>query len=93
MLYMSDDGKQVFKTERECCEYEQKIENDRIKKEKLEMERQDRLEAINKKYEELQDLILAYRKDYDVRVERYSMGKSRISSGDWRMSNETAYYL
>lgn len=71
MLYMSDDGKGIFKTEQECCEYEQKIEYERIKKEKVEMERQDRLDAINKKYEDLQRDISEYRKDYGVRLEGY----------------------
>lgn len=65
MKYISDDGK-VFNTEQECCEYERKIETDRIKREKLEMERRDRMDVINKKYKELKDLIYEYRKDYNV---------------------------
>lgn len=32
MRYINDDGK-VFNTEQECCEYEQRIENQRVKKE------------------------------------------------------------
>lgn len=70
MRYISDDGK-VFPTEQECCEYEQKIEQERVKKEKLEMERQNRLDSINKKYEDLQKLILAYQKDYCIRHKPY----------------------
>lgn len=66
MRYISDDGK-VFNTEQECCEYEQQIENDRLRKEKLEMERQNRLDIIDKKYEELQNLLSEYEKDYGER--------------------------
>lgn len=32
MKYISDDGK-VFNTEQECCEYEQRVENQRVKRE------------------------------------------------------------
>ena len=70
MRYISDDGK-VFNTEQECCEYEQHVKNERVKKERLEKERQDRLSAINKKYEELQDLLSEYEKDYGVRQMPY----------------------
>lgn len=70
MKYVSDDGK-VFNTEQECCKYEQKIEDNRLKKEKLEMERLDRLNDIDKKYEELQKLISEYEKDYGVRQRPY----------------------
>lgn len=66
MRYISDDGK-VFNTEQECCEHEQKIELERVKKEKLEKERKDRLATINKKYEELQNLLSEFEKDYGVR--------------------------
>lgn len=67
MLYMSDDKKRVFKTEQECYEYEQHVENQRIKRDQLEMDRQNRLNNINKKYEELQSLIFKYEKDYGIR--------------------------
>lgn len=70
MRYISDDGK-VFNTEQECCEYEQKIEAERVKRDKLEIERQNRLDSINKKYEDLQKEISEYRKDYDTRLEGY----------------------
>lgn len=70
MRYISDDGK-VFNTEQECCEYEQQIENNRQRKEKLEMDRQNRLDDINKKYEELQKLFSEYEKDYGVRQRPY----------------------
>lgn len=66
MRYISDDGK-VFNTEKECYEYEQKIEVERVKRDKLEMERQNRLDSINKKYEDLQEEISEYRKDYGIR--------------------------
>ncbi len=71
MLYMSNDRKQVFKTEQECCEYEQRIETERIKREQLEIERQNRLNIINKKYEELQALLSEYEKDYGVKQRPY----------------------
>lgn len=70
MRYISDDGK-VFNTEQECCEYEQKIEAERVKRDKLEIERQNRLDSINKKYEDLQKEISEYRKDYGTRLEGY----------------------
>lgn len=66
MRYISDDGK-VFSTEQECCEYEQKFVREQARKEQLEKERKDRLSIINKKYEELQNLISQYEKDYDIR--------------------------
>lgn len=71
MLYMSNDKKCIFKTEQECLEYEQNIEKERIKKEKLEMERQNRLESINKKYRDLQKDISDYKKDYGEKLEEY----------------------
>lgn len=49
MRYISDDGK-VFNTEQECCEYERGIEVEKVKREKLEKERQSRLDTINKRY-------------------------------------------
>lgn len=70
MRYISDDGK-VFNTEQECCEYEQNIKTERAKREKMELERQDRLKSINKKYEELQKLLLEYEKDYGVKQKPY----------------------
>lgn len=68
---MSNDRKGIFKTEQECLEYEHRIEQERVKNEKLEMERQSRLNSINKKYEDLQKEITEYRKDYGVRMEGY----------------------
>lgn len=68
MRYISDDGK-IFNTELECHEYEQKIEVERAKRDKLEMERQNRLDSINKKYKDLQKLISEYRKDYKIKLE------------------------
>ena len=70
MKYVSDDGK-VFNTEQECCEYEQRVEEQRNKREQLEKARQDRLNIINKKYEELQSLLSEYEKDYGVRQRPY----------------------
>ena len=48
MKYISNDGK-VFNTEQECCEHEQQIEKNRLRKVQLEMERQNRLDSISKK--------------------------------------------
>lgn len=70
MRYISDDGK-VFNTEQECCEYEQNVKNQRIKREQLEKERKDRLDVINKKYQELQNLLSDFEKDYGVRQRPY----------------------
>ena len=70
MKYISDDGR-VFETEQECCEYEQHVEKQRVKRAQLEKERQDRLSAINKKYKELQNLLSEYEKDYCVRQMPY----------------------
>jgi hypothetical protein len=70
MRYISDDGK-VFNTEQECCEHEYKIEQERVREEKIEMERQNRLDSINKKYEDLQKEISEYKKDYGARLEGY----------------------
>lgn len=63
MRYISDDGK-VFDTEQECLEHEQKLEQEMVRKEKLEMERQNRLDSINKKYEDLQKDVFEYKKVY-----------------------------
>ena len=71
MLYMSNDRKGIFKTEQECLEYEQNVEQERIKKEKLEMERQNRLDSISKKYEDLQKEIAKYKSDYGVKQMTY----------------------
>lgn len=70
MRYISDDGK-VFNTEQECCEYEQYVEKQKVKREKLEKERKDKLGTINKKYEELQKLLSEYERDYGVRQRPY----------------------
>ena len=70
MKYISDDGK-VFNTEQECCEYEQQVENERTKRERLEKEAQDKLSDINKKYQELQNLLSEYEKDYGIRQRPY----------------------
>lgn len=71
MLYMSNDRKGIFRTEQECLEYEQNVEHKKIKKEKLEMERQNRLNSISKKYEDLQKEIAEYKSDYGVKQMPY----------------------
>lgn len=70
MRYISEDGK-VFNTEQECCEYEQMFEKEQARKEQLEKERKDKMAAINKKYEELQNLLSEFEKDYGVKQRPY----------------------
>lgn len=70
MRYMSDDGK-VFNTEQECYEYEEQVKEKTADKERLEAERQKKLNEINKKYKELQELISGYEKKYSVRQSPY----------------------
>ena len=70
MKYLSEDGK-VFNTEQECCEYERQVENQKAKKEHLEKERKDKLNAINQKYEELNNLLSEYEEKYGVRKRPY----------------------
>ena len=70
MKYISDDGK-VFNTEQECCEYERRIEKQEIEREKIEKDRKDRLAVINKKYDELQNLLTEFEKYYGVRQMPY----------------------
>ena len=65
MRYISDDGK-VFDTKQECWQHEKLLESEKAKKEKLEIERRNKLDAINKKYDELQKLVSEYEKDYGV---------------------------
>lgn len=64
MRYIGDDG-EVFITEQECSKYEKGIRVERENKFRLELERQNRLNTINKKYKELQKLIANYMKDYE----------------------------
>lgn len=70
MRYISDDGK-VFNTEQQCCEYEQQIRQNKENEEKLRAERQNKLNIINRKYEELQNLLSEFEKDYGVRQRPY----------------------
>lgn len=71
MLYMSNDKKRVFDTEQECCEYEQQMERERVKNERLEAKRQEKINVINKKYQELQELISEYENEYGIRQKPY----------------------
>jgi len=68
--YISDDGK-VFNTEQECCEYENLIRQNKENEEKLRAEKQNKLNIINRKYEELQNLLSEFEKDYGVRQRPY----------------------
>lgn len=70
MKYISDDGK-VFETEKGCFEYEQKRKQEKANKEKLELERKDELNIINKKYAELQKLISDFEKKHGVKQKPY----------------------
>jgi len=68
MRYISEVDNKVFNTEQECLEHENAVRKSREeelkRKEKLEMERQNRLDEIYKRDEELRKLIEKYRKDY-----------------------------
>lgn len=66
MLYMSNDRNGIFETEQECLEYEQRIEQERVRKKKLEVERQNRLDTINKKYKDLQKDVSKFTDDYGI---------------------------
>lgn len=70
MRYISDDGK-IFNTEQECCEYEQQIRQKKENQEKFEAERKNKLNVINKEYNELQELISEFEKEYGVRQKLY----------------------
>lgn len=70
MRYISDDNK-VFNTEQECCEYENQIRQNKENEEKLRAEKQKKLNIINRKYEELQNLLSEFEKDYGVRQRPY----------------------
>ncbi len=63
MRYISDDGK-VFNTEQECLEHEQKIEQERVEREKWKAEKQSKLEEIYSKELEIQTLIREFEKKY-----------------------------
>ncbi len=75
MRYVSEVDNKVFNTEQECLEHEnferKRLEEENIRKEKLELERRTRLKTINKKYEELQELISEYEKDFQISQRPY----------------------
>lgn len=76
MKYVSNDGN-VFNTESECLRYEkilnQKYEEEMVRRKQLELDRKNRLEVINKKYKELQQLVYDFGKDYGTERELYFM--------------------
>lgn len=67
MRYISDDGK-VFNTEQECCEYEQKIKQEKIAKEEQQKKRQERYDNIRKHHKELMDEIHSFEDDYNYHM-------------------------
>lgn len=73
MRYISEVDNKVFNTEQECLEHEntvrKKREEELKRKKKLQMERQNRFDTINKKYVELQKLVVEYKKDYGAKIE------------------------
>jgi len=75
MRYISEVDNKVFNTEQECLEHEyferKRLEEENIRKEKFELERRTRLETINKKYGELQELVSEYEKDFHIRQRPY----------------------
>lgn len=74
MRYISEDNK-VFNTEQECLEHENAIRKSREeelkRKEKLQMERQNRIDEIYRKDEELRKLVENYKRDYGEYSEFY----------------------
>ncbi len=76
MRYISEVDNKVFNTEQECLEHENTIRKSREeelkRKEKLQMERQNRLDEIYKKDEELRKLIGSYKEDYGEYSEFYN---------------------
>lgn len=68
MRYISEVDNKVFNTEQECLEHENRIrierEEESKRKEKLEIDRRNRLDEIYKMNEGLQKLIADYKKDY-----------------------------
>lgn len=74
MRYISDDGK-VFNTAQECSEYELEVERlkneERIRKDKLETERQKDMEEICQKRKELRELTENYQNKYCVKIGEY----------------------
>ena len=70
MRYISDDNK-VFNSEQECYEHENQIRQNKENEEKLRAEKQKKLNIINRKYEELQNLLSEFEKDYGVRQRPY----------------------
>lgn len=67
MRYISDDGK-VFNTEQECCEYEQKIETERVKRDEFVKKKKERYENIQKHHKMLMDEIHDFENDYNSHV-------------------------
>ncbi len=65
---ISEVDNKAFNTEQECLEHENAVRKSREeelkRKEKLQMEQQNRLDEIYKKDEELRKLVESYKKDY-----------------------------
>ena len=59
------EGK-VFETESEASQYEEKLNEEKRKKEELKAQKKARLDEITQKEKELQALITQYYKDYGV---------------------------
>ena len=76
MRYLSEYGKNmVFDTEQECLEYEntekKKLEEARKMRETDAMERQEKLDEINKKYHEFEKLVSEFQEKYGTRQKIY----------------------
>lgn len=69
MRYISDDGK-VFNTEQECCEHEQKLKQEIIKREELKLKQKERYDNICKHHNLLMEEINSYIHDYGLTAER-----------------------
>ena len=69
MRYISDDGK-VFDTEQACCEHEQEIKRlrneERIKRNNLEFERKELMDAICQTRKDIRELTELYQNKFGV---------------------------
>lgn len=61
MIYRSEDGK-IFDSMQKRCEYEQSLEAKRRREKEYNRERLSKLDEINSKYGELQELISEFKR-------------------------------
>lgn len=73
MKYCTDDGKKIFDTEEEVFEYERKLKEEKIRKEKFLQEKADRLEEIQSQSKILKDLLINYYNDFGLENNKITM--------------------